>query len=73
MLTPYGRGESAGYYGIAEADVLRAMDHVQRAYHVDEDRVHLTGLSMGGGGTWHIGLRYPDRFASISPVCGVAD
>ena len=73
VLAPYGRGESAGYYGVAEADVLRAMDHVQRAYHVDPDRVHLTGLSMGGGGTWHIGLRYPDRFASISPVCGVAD
>jgi poly(3-hydroxybutyrate) depolymerase len=73
VLAPYGRGESAGYYGIAEADVLRAMDHVQRAYHVDKDRVHLTGLSMGGGGTWHVGLRYPDRFASISPVCGVAD
>ena len=73
VLTPYGRGESAGYNGIAEADVLRAMDHVRRAYDVDPDRVHLTGLSMGGGGTWHIGLRYPDRFASISPVCGVAD
>jgi dienelactone hydrolase len=73
VLTPYGRGESAGYNGVAEGDVLRAMDHVQRAYHVDVDRVHLTGLSMGGGGTWHIGLRYPDRFASISPVCGVAD
>jgi dienelactone hydrolase len=73
VLTPYGRGESAGYNGIAEADVLRAMDHVQRAYRVDADRVHLTGLSMGGGGTWHIGLRHSDRFASISPVCGVAD
>jgi dienelactone hydrolase len=73
VLTPYGRGESAGYNGIAEADVLRAMDHVQKAYRVDPDRVHLTGLSMGGGGTWHIGLRYPDRFASIAPVCGVAD
>jgi poly(3-hydroxybutyrate) depolymerase len=73
VLAPYGRGESAGYNGIAEGDVLRAMDHVQRAYHVDADRVHLTGLSMGGGGTWHIGLRYPDRFASISPVCAGAD
>jgi dienelactone hydrolase len=73
VLTPYGRGESAGYNGIAEADVLRALDHVQKAYRVDPDRVHLTGLSMGGGGTWHIGLRYPDRFASISPVCGVGD
>ena len=73
VLAPYGRGESAGYSGIAEGDVLRAMEHAQRAYNVDPDRVHLTGLSMGGGGTWQIGLRYPDRFASISPVCGVAD
>jgi predicted peptidase len=28
---------------------------------------------MGGGGTWQIGLRYPDRFASITPVCAVAN
>jgi dienelactone hydrolase len=73
VLSPYGRGEVAGYNGIAEGDVLRAMDHVQKAYTVDADRVHLTGLSMGGGGTWHLGLRYPDRFASISPVCALAD
>jgi hypothetical protein len=73
VLSPYGRGEVAGYNGIAEGDVLRAMEHAQRAYNVDPDRVHLTGLSMGGGGTWHIGLRYADRFASIAPVCAVAD
>src|SRR5262249_40640481 len=73
VLTPYARGEIAGYNGIAEADVLRVMDDVARAYNVDPDRVHLTGYSMGGGGTWHLGLRYPDRFASISPVCAVAN
>ncbi len=73
VLSPYGRGEMAGYNGIAEADVLRAMDDVERAYNVDRDRVYLTGLSMGGGGTWHLGLRYPDRFAAIAPVCAVGD
>jgi dienelactone hydrolase len=73
VLAPYGRGEVAGYDGVAEGDVLRAMEHTQKAYNVDPDRVHLTGLSMGGGGTWHIGLRYADRFASIAPVCAVAD
>jgi pimeloyl-ACP methyl ester carboxylesterase len=73
VLTPYGRGEVATYNGIAEEDVLRAMDDVKRAYNVDEDRVYLTGLSMGGGGTWHLGLRYPDRFAAIAPVCAVGD
>jgi hypothetical protein len=46
---------------------------VQKAYSIDPDRVYLTGLSMGGGGTWHIGLRYPDRFAAIVPVCAVGD
>ena len=46
---------------------------VKRAYNVDEDRVYLTGLSMGGGGTWHLGLRYPDLFAAIAPVCAVGD
>jgi dienelactone hydrolase len=73
VLSPYGRGETAGYNGLGEADVLRAMDDVERAYNVDPDRVYLTGYSMGGGGTWHLGLRYPDRFAAIVPVCAVAD
>ena len=73
VLAPYARGEVAGYSGIAEGDVLRAMADVERTYNVDPDRVHLTGLSMGGGGTWHFGLRFPDRFASISPVCAVGD
>jgi dienelactone hydrolase len=73
VLSPYGRGETAGYNGLGEADVLRAIDDVERAYNVDADRVYLTGYSMGGGGTWHLGLRYPDRFAAIVPVCAVAD
>jgi poly(3-hydroxybutyrate) depolymerase len=72
VATPYGRGETNGYTGIGENDVLRVMADVQKAYNVDTDRIHLTGLSMGGGGTWHLGLRYPDRFASITPVCAVA-
>jgi pimeloyl-ACP methyl ester carboxylesterase len=32
--------------------------------------VYLTGLSMGGYGTWSLGLKYPERFAAIAPVCG---
>src|SRR5262249_14467876 len=73
VVSPYGRGEVAGYNGIAGDDVLRAIDDVERAYNIDRDRVSLTGLSMGGGGTWHLGLRYPDRFAAIVPVCAVGD
>ncbi|MBQ8184315.1 MAG: prolyl oligopeptidase family serine peptidase [Lachnospiraceae bacterium] len=43
---------------------------VIQKYEVDEDRVYLTGMSMGGYGTWYTALRYPELFAAIAPVCG---
>ena len=39
-------------------------------YDIDQDRVYLTGLSMGGYGTWALASKYPDRFAAIAPICG---
>ena len=39
-------------------------------YRVDEDRIYLTGLSMGGYGTWYTAIKYPELFAAIAPVCG---
>ena len=55
-------------------DVLAALlDEVSDQYRVDADRVYVTGLSMGGFGTWALALRYPDRFAGIAPVCGGGD
>jgi poly(3-hydroxybutyrate) depolymerase len=73
VVSPYGRGEFMGYDGLGEDDVLRVLADVRRAYDVDPDRITLTGLSMGGGGTWNIGLRHPDLFAALAPVCGVTD
>jgi predicted esterase len=49
---------------------LAALSLVKRRYAIDENRVILSGASMGGFGTWNIGLRYPDRFAGLLPVCG---
>jgi predicted peptidase len=40
---------------------------------IDPDRVYLTGLSMGGFGSYDLGIRRPDWFAAIAPVCGAAD
>ena len=40
------------------------------SYPVDEKRIYLTGLSMGGYGTWNIACRYPSLFAAIAPICG---
>jgi len=50
--------------------LLGLLDEVIKNYQVDENRVYLTGLSMGGYGTWSLGLKYPDRFAAIAPICG---
>ena len=46
------------------------LDEVISLYDVDTNRIYLTGLSMGGFGTWHLGCAYPERFAAIAPVCG---
>jgi predicted peptidase len=55
----------------AETDALDALlDEVVRQYAADTARIYLTGLSMGGYGTWHLAVAYPDRFAAIAPICG---
>lgn len=68
VASPRARG-TMGYQGIAEKDVLDMVADVQRRFSVDEGRMYLTGLSMGGGGTLWIGLSYPDMWAAIAPVC----
>ncbi|MGZ8920025.1 MAG: carboxylesterase family protein [Limisphaerales bacterium] len=50
--------------------LLGLLDEVMKKHRVDQSRVYLTGLSMGGYGTWSLGLNYPDRFAAIAPICG---
>ncbi|HPU34142.1 MAG TPA: PHB depolymerase family esterase [Phycisphaerae bacterium] len=46
------------------------LDEVQDRHRVDPDRIYVTGLSMGGFGTWDLATRYPERFAAIAPICG---
>jgi predicted peptidase len=46
------------------------IDELVATHPIDEDRIYLTGLSMGGFGTWSLASTYPDRFAAIAPVCG---
>jgi len=52
-------------------DVLTALlDDVMTRYRVDTNRLYLTGLSMGGYGTWALATEYPERFAAVAPICG---
>jgi len=50
--------------------LLPLLDEITRKYKVDTARVYLTGSSMGGYGTWELGLTYPEKFAALAPVCG---
>ncbi len=46
------------------------LDEVVEKYRVDKDRVYVTGLSMGGYGTWDLAAAHPEKFAAIAPICG---
>lgn len=46
------------------------IDHVAKNKPVDPDRIYLTGLSMGGFGTWVTAAAHPKKFAAIAPICG---
>ncbi len=58
------------FWPVRVESILAFIDQLKQAYPVDEDRVYLTGLSMGGYGTWLTAQAKPDLFAAIAPVCG---
>jgi len=53
-----------------EQPVLELIDELEATHRIDASRIYLTGLSMGGYGTWHFACEAPERFAAIAPVCG---
>lgn len=52
------------------AEVKELIDFAIAEYGADPDRVSITGISMGGYGTWEMGMSYPGFFAALAPVCG---
>lgn len=71
-LHPLGRVENC-YRWAGETDVFEAIEAVCRNYRIDRDRIVLRGMSMGASGTWHLGLKHPDRFVALGPYCGYVD
>ncbi len=71
-LHPLGRVENC-YRWAGETDVFEAIEAVCRNYNVDRNKIVLRGMSMGASGTWHLGLKHPDRFAALAPYCGYVD
>lgn len=53
--------------------VIKILKTIQQEFPTDNDRIYLTGLSMGGYGSWDLAARHPDWFAAVVPICGGGD
>jgi pimeloyl-ACP methyl ester carboxylesterase len=59
-------GPTTFYQGMGEVDILQVIDEVERRFPIDPDRVYIMGHSMGGAGSYTVGLHYPDHFGGIN-------
>ena len=62
--------DGSDWNGIAARIAFAALDAATKEFNGDRERSYLTGLSMGGYGTWELALMQPQRFAALAPVCG---
>lgn len=69
IVFPQAPAESM-WTGVPAQMAMAALEETSREFRTDSDRVYLTGLSLGGNGTWYLAYRHPSRFAAIVPICG---
>ncbi len=69
VIAPEAHG-NAFYRGPGEFEAMAVLERVRRMYPIDENRISVTGVSMGGTGAAHLALRYPDVFSAAAPLCG---
>ena len=67
VICPVGRDP---WWHTSYRIALAALSHACERYHVDRNRVCLTGMSNGGNGTWFLAMHYPDLFAAAAPMAG---
>lgn len=53
--------------------LIQLFETIIQKYYIDHERIYLTGLSMGGFGTWAWAIEQPETFAAIAPICGGGD
>lgn len=58
------------YWPVMTEELFIFLKHCIDTLPVDTGRIYLTGLSMGGYGTWQLAMQYPKAFAAIAPICG---
>ena len=69
ILAPQSPDGEPGWLEKHLLAVSKALDDVTDAYPVDTDRLYLTGMSMGGVGSWRMNYMFPTRFAAVVPIC----
>ena len=62
--------ENDSFWAAKVESIITFIEQMIEYYDADRDRVYLTGISMGGFGTWYTAMARPDMFAAIAPVCG---
>ncbi|HWQ52184.1 MAG TPA: PHB depolymerase family esterase [Bryobacteraceae bacterium] len=70
VVFPQSRRRSWQHGGADAADAMAVLADVEAIWRIDARRVHLTGISMGGYGAWSLAAAYPQRWASLVPICG---
>ena len=74
LVAPGARGPvNYDHEDLGRLDDLETIEVMKERFDVDDERVFLTGHSMGGHGTWHVGLTHSDRFAGLAPSAGWTD
>lgn len=58
------------WVGVPARVAMSALDRTLKEFKTDPARIYLTGLSMGGNGSWYLAYRNPTRFAAVVPICG---
>ncbi len=53
-----------------QSRLIQLLDFILKTYAVDENHIYLTGLSMGGYGSWRLAADHAHRFAAVAPICG---
>lgn len=62
---------SSDTFWVAQLSNLKHfIDGIVEEYNIDESRIYLTGVSMGGYGSWFLATAYPKIFAAVAPICG---
>ena len=73
MLAPQCPSRDIGWKNEVAEKLLALIADLTEQLPIDDDRIYLTGSSMGGSGTWHIAAKYPQVFAAAVPLCGGGD